>query len=278
METDPLLPNRSQIAVQITAGLVPARWTVLKLRSELLDLVPKDEAPDDRDVYLRSLVGNNTCHGRANMLNEEKRWNILLIARVVTRAWPGEEAFKAAAKDSQADPELYTLVNNLRNSYALLRTAMLPSNLWDMLEKVNKSVEDEWIKNTAQYKAFKSKKNPGLGEEELVRETIEFSEYANPLNRTILAAMQEGVSYELLHECLSNVLRGHLKLNKVVNWLKAEKNVVTVKVVIAKHFKEFDDFSTARLQQILGPQFTSQFVIDLAKSTNDLIKKAQGDA
>eukprot|EP00808_Paulinella_micropora_P017991 g66796.t1 len=36
-----------------------------------------------------------------------------------------------------------------------------------MLEKVNKSVEDEWIKNTAQYKAFKSKKNPGLGEEEL---------------------------------------------------------------------------------------------------------------
>eukprot|EP00808_Paulinella_micropora_P003197 g20988.t1 len=140
--------------------------TVLKnaLHSELLDSVPKDE--EDRDVYLRSLVGNNTIYGRANMLNEEKRWNILLIARVVTRAWPGEEAFKAAAKDSQADPELYTLVNNLRNSYALLRTATLPSNLWDMLEKVNKSVEDEWIKNTAQYKAFKSKKNPGLGEED----------------------------------------------------------------------------------------------------------------
>eukprot|EP00808_Paulinella_micropora_P008480 g19492.t1 len=173
---------------------------VLKLCSELLDLVPKDEAPDDRDVYLRSLVGNNTIYGRANMLNEEKRWNILLIARVVTRAWPGEEAFKAAAKDSQADPELYTLVNNLRNSYALLRTATFPSNLWDMLEEVNKSVEDEWIKKTAQYKAFKSKKNPGLGKEELVRETTEFSEYANPLNRPILAAMQEGVSYELLHE------------------------------------------------------------------------------
>eukprot|EP00808_Paulinella_micropora_P003198 g20989.t1 len=61
--------------------------------------------------------------------------------------------------------------------------------------------------------------------------------------------MQEGVSYELLHECRSNVLRGHLKLNKVVNWLKAEKNV-----------------------------FTSQFVIYLAKSTNDLIKQAQADA
>eukprot|EP00808_Paulinella_micropora_P000869 g14775.t1 len=147
-----------------------------------------------------------------------------------------------------------------------------------MLEKVNKSVEDEWIKNTAQWKMFKSEKNPGLGEEELVRETIEFSEYANPLNKTILAAMQEGVSYELLHECLSNVLRGHLKLNKVVNWLKAEKNVVTVKVVIAKHFGEFEDFSTARLQQILGPQFTTQFIIDLAKSTNDLIKRAQTDA
>eukprot|EP00808_Paulinella_micropora_P000868 g14774.t1 len=84
-------------------------FKILKLRSELLDLVPKDEAPDDRDVYLRSLVGNNTIYGRANMLNKEKRWNILLIARVVTRAWPGEEAFKAAAKDSQADPELYSL-------------------------------------------------------------------------------------------------------------------------------------------------------------------------
>eukprot|EP00808_Paulinella_micropora_P021971 g8701.t1 len=30
--------------------------TVLKLRSELLDLVPKDEAPDDRDVYLSQHV------------------------------------------------------------------------------------------------------------------------------------------------------------------------------------------------------------------------------
>eukprot|EP00808_Paulinella_micropora_P030360 g47921.t1 len=33
METDPLLPNRSQIAVQITAGLVPARWTSAWLKS-----------------------------------------------------------------------------------------------------------------------------------------------------------------------------------------------------------------------------------------------------
>eukprot|EP00808_Paulinella_micropora_P027284 g19814.t1 len=63
LATDPKLAH-PLLCFNISQKAAMHRWkeddfaTVLKLRSELLDLVPKDE--EDRDVYLRSLVGNNT--------------------------------------------------------------------------------------------------------------------------------------------------------------------------------------------------------------------------
>eukprot|EP00808_Paulinella_micropora_P009464 g9357.t1 len=130
-------------------------------------------------------------------------------------------------------------------------------------------------KNTPEWKEFERKKNPSLGEEDSVRESIDFSQYANPLNKSILSQLQEGVSDALLLECLADIIHGKLKLNKVCQMLKLEKKLANVKCVIARKFGEHDDMSTHQLQQILGPQLTTDFLADLANQSKDLIKTAQ---
>eukprot|EP00808_Paulinella_micropora_P024343 g4262.t1 len=54
-----------------------------------------------------------------------------------------------------------------------------------------------------------------------------------------------------------------------------EKNLANVKCVIARKFGEHDNMSTRRLQQVLGPQLTTEFLTDLANQSKELITRTK---
>ena len=164
--------------------------------------------------------------------------------------------------------------NCLTNNFPLLRCAALPESLWNMLERVNDKVRNQWIYEDPSVKAALKKGKKGGGQMSLqdALAKIDFSKFENPISNTFLKAIVTGVDEILLEECLTKMLSTNLAPAQAIAWLSTTKDILTLRTCIAKHFNAVDNTIDC-LRGLLGPHFNEEWLLVFAKKKPKFLER-----